>query len=152
MSELAPPAQRYLLIGDETALPAIARFAEELTPGLEAQAVVEIADEAERQDLPIPVTWVHREGGEDLLTTLRAMEFPTEGTVAWVAGEAGAVRRVRMHLRRDRGLDTVHATGYWRRGAAGDQPDEPPTRIRAMTDSLTPMAIRLGVTLGIPTS
>lgn len=52
MSELAPPAQRYLLVGDETALPAIARYAEELAPGVDARAVVEIADAGERQDLP----------------------------------------------------------------------------------------------------
>lgn len=102
---------------------------------MDAHAVVEIADEGERQDLPMPVTWVHRDSGADLRTALRAIEFPAEGTVTWVTGGAGAVRRVRVHLTWDRGIDParVHATGYWRRGSVGNQPDERPKRIRAHT-------------------
>ncbi|HWM06157.1 MAG TPA: siderophore-interacting protein [Actinophytocola sp.] len=150
MSHRVPEASRYLLVGDETALPAIARFADEAPPGTAVHAVVEIADGGERQELPVPVIWVHRDAGSALLPVLRTLELPVEGTVAWVAGEAGTVRRVRLHLARERGIAVVHATGYWRRGVTGDRPDEPPARIRELADLLTPTAVRLAVTLNIP--
>jgi NADPH-dependent ferric siderophore reductase len=42
----------YLLIGDETAIPAIGRRLEELPAGRQVLAVIQIEDEQERQPLP----------------------------------------------------------------------------------------------------
>lgn len=56
----------YLLAGDETALPAIARRLEEMCPGARAVVLIEVADAAEERYLPTAanasVTWLHRNG------------------------------------------------------------------------------------------
>ena len=70
----------YLLIGDETALPAIARRLEELPAGRRVLAVIEIADAAEQQALQsaaeVDVIWVLR-GQADLLDTVRTLTLPS---------------------------------------------------------------------------
>lgn len=111
-----------LLVGDETALPAIAAILEQLPPGTRAVAVVEVDGPAEEQELPgADVHWVHR-GGGSLPDAVRAVELPEGPVFAWVAGEASAVRAVRRHLVGERGLDRrrVAFTGYWRRDLTQD--------------------------------
>ena len=80
----------YLLIGDETALPAIARRLEELPAGRTVLAVIEIADAAERQTLQsaaeVEVIWVVR-GQTDLLDTVRALTLPSGALYTFVAME-----------------------------------------------------------------
>lgn len=66
----------YLLIGDETALPAIARRLESLAANRRALVIVEVENGKEQQVLEsaaeVNVIWVLREGGKDnLLTTVR---------------------------------------------------------------------------------
>ena len=59
-----------LLIGDTTALPAIARRLEELPPHVAALAVIEVIDASERLPLARPSTdihWVYRAGGTPAL-------------------------------------------------------------------------------------
>jgi len=109
----------YLLIGDETALPAIARRLEELADNRRALVVVEIEDNAERQALTskaqIEVIWVVR-GERDLLDVTRQLTLPEGDLYAWVATESALSRKVRRVL-----LDefkhneaAVKAAGYWR--------------------------------------
>lgn len=132
-AEYCPPedADWQLLVGDETALPAIAAAAERLPAGAYARIIVEVAEAAERQtllsDAKLDVTWISRadtpENGEPLLVTaVREIELPPGHGYAWVAGEATAVTAVRRHLINDRGLTAEHITfmGYWRRGASID--------------------------------
>lgn len=58
---------QHLLIGDEAALPAIARRLEELPAGVQAAAVIEAEDEAGELNLTsqagLDLHWVHRRGG-----------------------------------------------------------------------------------------
>ncbi|NWJ73397.1 siderophore-interacting protein [Pseudonocardia sp. ICBG1122] len=114
-----------LLVGDETALPAIGAIVERLPAGTRAVAVVEVAGPEEEQDLPgADVHWVHR-GAGTLLDAVRTVEIPAtpaEPVFAWVAGEASAVRSVRRHLVGERGLDKARVafTGYWRRDLTQD--------------------------------
>lgn len=124
-SHVLPTASHYLLVGDETALPAIARWADETADGSSVQAVVEVADAAEEQPLgPLAARWVHRDTGGDLESAVRSLPALPADTVAWVAGEAGVVRALRRHLRDDRGVapTRMSATGYWRRGITNDTP------------------------------
>ena len=109
----------YLLIGDETAIPAIARRLEELPAGRKVLAVIEIADEDEQQTLDsaadVQVKWVVR-GKGDLLETVRTLTLPSGSLYSFVATETKLSRQVRRVL-----LDThqvneeyLKAVGYWR--------------------------------------
>ncbi|MDQ7992044.1 MAG: siderophore-interacting protein [Propionicimonas sp.] len=113
----------YLVAGDETALPAVARFIEELPGTARGVALVEVADAAEQQRLEgaagIAVQWVRRDRGEDLATAVRAVAVPGhDDWFAFAAGEATLVKPVRRYLRRELGLppDRVDVDGYWKRG------------------------------------
>jgi NADPH-dependent ferric siderophore reductase len=109
----------YLLIGDETALPAIARRLEELPANRRAQVVVEIEDAAERQALTsqaqVEVIWVLR-GEQSLLDVTRHLTLPEGSLYAWVATESALSRKVRRVLLDEFKLDeaAVKAAGYWR--------------------------------------
>lgn len=111
----------YLLIGDETALPAIARRLEGLAPNRRALVVIEVANGAEQQVLQSPaqvhVIWVLREGRQDsLLTTVRHLDMPGGKLYAWVATESKVSRQIRKVLLEEKGLDQafVKAVGYWK--------------------------------------
>ena len=109
----------YLLVGDETAIPAIARRLEELPAGRKALVVIEIADEHEKQALDsaadVQVTWVVR-GQDELLGTVRDLQVPEGSLYAWVATETKLSRQVRRVLLDEHKLNDefVKAVGYWR--------------------------------------
>ncbi|MDN5914978.1 MAG: siderophore-interacting protein [Pseudonocardia sp.] len=116
-----------LLVGDETALPAIGATVEQLPAGTRAVVVAEVTGPGEEQQwssaAEVSVHWVHRTGdGDALPAAVRAAELPEGAVFAWVAGEAAAVRAVRRHLVSERGLDKrgVSFTGYWRRDLTQD--------------------------------
>ncbi|WP_053352388.1 siderophore-interacting protein [Leucobacter musarum] len=115
-----------LIVGDETALPAIARWLDEWPTGARAQIFIEVAVEAHRQPLPCPdgveITWLSRDGAEPGTTSLlfdaiRAAEWWPGTPFAWVAGETLTLIPIRRWLRGERGLAKaqVEVTGYWRR-------------------------------------
>jgi NADPH-dependent ferric siderophore reductase len=111
----------YLLIGDETALPAIARRLEGLAANRRALVIVEVENGKEQQVLQsaaeVNVIWVLREGGKDhLLSTVRQIQVPTGSLYAWVATESKVSRQIRRVLLDEHGLDEhfVKAVGYWR--------------------------------------
>ena len=120
----------YLLAGDETALPAIARHLEEMPAGVPVSVLIEVADAHEERHLPTAanaaIRWLHRDGiaaGTSALLeqALRNLTLPGGDTYAWLAGEIETARRLRRHLLEEAGLsrDRVRAAGYWRAGEAG---------------------------------
>ncbi|MFV0929649.1 siderophore-interacting protein [Pseudomonas jessenii] len=113
----------YLLIGDETALPAIARRLEGLAANRRALVIVEVENGKEQQVLEsaaeVNVIWVLREGGKDhLLSTVRQIQVPAGSLYAWVATESKVSRQIRRVLLDEHGLDEqfVKAVGYWKLG------------------------------------
>ncbi|MGP6461334.1 siderophore-interacting protein [Pseudomonas parakoreensis] len=111
----------YLLIGDETALPAIARRLEGMAANRKALVVIEVENGAEQQVLEsaaqVNVIWVLREGGKDnLLTTVKQLQVPKGNLYAWVATETKVSRQIRRVLLDEHGLNEqfVKAVGYWR--------------------------------------
>jgi NADPH-dependent ferric siderophore reductase len=116
-----------LLVGDDTALPAIARRLEELPAGRTAVVVVEVDDRFEQVRLEsaaaVQLRWVHRHGaGEDTLeNVVGALTLPPGDGFAWVAGEASMARRIRRHLIDERRIDSawVKAAAYWKIGTTG---------------------------------
>jgi len=124
-------ADWHLLVGDESALPAISAAVEQLPPGARATVLVEVEDETEEQKFggsgDLDVTWFHRAGstdgrGDGLVAAVEALEFPAGDVQAFVHGEAGIVFRIRKNLFQERGLprDRVSLSGYWRLGKNED--------------------------------
>ena len=118
-----------LLIGDETAVPAIGAILERLAPGTVAHVYVEVDDPAEQQQFTtlgdVQVHWVHRQSrphGERLLNAVRLARLPGGTPYGWISGEAAMVKYARRHLVGDRGFakSAITFTGYWRRGVTHD--------------------------------
>ncbi|MEU9022365.1 siderophore-interacting protein [Actinomadura sp. NPDC048394] len=119
----------HLLVGDESALPAIAASLERIPAGAPARVFIEVAGPEEEQDLRAPagteLVWLHRDGGQvgDLLVeAVQKLDFPEGDVHAFVHGEANFVKSLRRHLRVDRGLpmERLSISGYWRRGRDED--------------------------------
>ncbi|MFD7658828.1 siderophore-interacting protein [Actinosynnema sp. NPDC059797] len=121
---------RYLLAGDITALPALARWLEELPRTAAGWAFIEVADAGEEIELSAPedveVRWLHRGDAPAGSTTaladaVRAVRVPEgERVYVWAAGEAGAIKPLRRWVRDELGLAKADhdITGYWKRGVA----------------------------------
>ncbi|GAA1245895.1 hypothetical protein GCM10009676_34850 [Prauserella halophila] len=120
-----------LLVGDESAIPAIAAILEQLPRDACARVFIEVGDPADRFDLPSPaadvdVRWIVRSPGsygDAVLDAVRAADLPPAAPYAWLAGEAELVKFARRHLVRDRGVDkrAVTFTGYWRKGRSEEE-------------------------------
>ncbi|WYB29341.1 SIP domain-containing protein [Streptomyces sp. SM1P] len=155
-----------LVIGDETALPAIGRWLAEMPAGTRAKVFIEVGEESHRQDLPTEadatITWLSRDGAPagttDLLErAVRSMEWLPGEAYVWAAGEAVSLKGIRRHLGTERGVprERTHITGYWRRTepdpVAGVEPaeDDAHERLHELTDLAPGFAIRAAVTLGL---
>ena len=121
-------ADPLVLLGDDTALPAITAILRELPTGAPVAAFVEVADAGEHQRVDtaadVTWTWLHRDGvapgrGDLLVAALRAAELGPRPRV-WIGAEAETVDQLRGHCRDELGLDRrhVHALAYWRRDTA----------------------------------
>jgi NADPH-dependent ferric siderophore reductase len=116
------PAAAHLLIGDESALPAIAAITEALPEGEPATAFVEVQDE--HDELPIAaadVRWVHRgdapAGGPELLTAALDGLTVAPGTRAYLMGESRAMIALRSMIEAAGvGHEDVFVKGYWNLG------------------------------------
>lgn len=124
----AVEVRRWLLIGDETALPAIGRRIEEAEPGSHVTSIAAVTGPDERQGFKTQATlrtlWAHRplSAADDpaaLLTILKTVEIEPE-TFVWVAAEAAVARAIRHHLVAERGhpFGWIKAAGYWVMGQA----------------------------------
>lgn len=120
-------ADFWLLVGDETALPAIGRRIEELPDSAKIIAFIETIDEAERQTIDarsnLTLNWVTRRAGEPGMALAESVEkalLPVGLGYAFVAGEAAMSKRLRTHLVEARKFapDHVKAAGYWAKGAS----------------------------------
>jgi len=110
-----PEAGHVTLIGDETALPAIARILSLLPAGTQGSAHVAVAAE-DMPDLPRPAAMaLHRlEGHGALVPALEAAELPAGGRFVWFAAEKRLAETARKVLRaRGLGKAEMMAAGYW---------------------------------------
>ncbi|MCW5251874.1 siderophore-interacting protein [Streptomyces sp. SHP 1-2] len=122
-------ADRLLIAGDDTAIPAIARLLEELPDGTRGRVLIDVEHASHTQELRGPagvdLTWLPRHpsapahpGG--LLEAVRRMAWAEGEWFAWLAGEQSAVQEIRRHLVRDRHMpkSAIDFTGYWKREPA----------------------------------
>ncbi|WP_375490100.1 siderophore-interacting protein [uncultured Jatrophihabitans sp.] len=117
----AADTPHHLLIGDESALPAIAAILDRLDPDAAVDAFVEVDGAGDEIALSRHVTWVHRDGakvGDALLAAVLDRRVDP-GTHAFVHGEAGFVKRLRHWLRVEHQLPAaqISISGYWRLGS-----------------------------------
>jgi NADPH-dependent ferric siderophore reductase len=122
------PIAHWLLVGDETALPAIGRRVEELPAGVSATVIGAVPSAADEQRFATAATldarWVHRAAAAatdpaPLLAALAEVAL-APNTFVWIAAEAAVARAAREYLVETRGLDKrwIKAAGYWVAGQA----------------------------------
>lgn len=122
----------HLLVGDEAAIPAIARRLEELPAGARAVACIEVADASGELALTsaaeVEIVWVHRNGGArgrpEALTAAAvaaAGRIDPSDAYVWVACETSVARSMRAALLAARAFNPkwMKVAGYWRLGRAG---------------------------------
>lgn len=89
-------------VGDETALPVIARALETLPDAARGQARIFIPQEADRQEIPVPpgvtLEWITRNGQSDPLSALRELAPPDGDRFVFFAGEREDAKAARAHL------------------------------------------------------
>lgn len=118
----------WFLAGDETAIPAMRRFAAGMPADAVGSVLVEVPDAAHELPIAAPdgvvVSYAHRgdaAGGTALaarLDALDAADRPPGDVFAFVGAEQGVVRPARALLLERWGLDAdrVVVKGYWKRG------------------------------------
>jgi NADPH-dependent ferric siderophore reductase len=120
----------YMLIGDETALPAIGRRIEGLRPGVPVWSLVVTESAEDRQTFATKADWqglwVDRAStpGDDaqrLLSVLSTWQAPAGDGYVWFAAEAQVARALRHHVLEERQHPAAwfKAAGYWVLGSAG---------------------------------
>lgn len=114
----------YLMVGDETALPAIGRRLEELRGNVPVASFVI----GEAQSITTKANWtphwIARDGASDDAALLRSAldkhVLPAGEGFVWIAAEAAAARSLRSYMVETRGHPKAwtKAAGYWTRGKA----------------------------------
>ncbi|WP_423494675.1 siderophore-interacting protein [Microbacterium esteraromaticum] len=115
----------WLLVGDETAIPAIRRFAAMIPADTPARIVIEVVSAADEVEIDAPATveWLHRgeaPAGAALIAFLDGLgpaDAVGEDPFCFIAAEQSIVKPGRALLERW-GVDTSKAVvkGYWKRG------------------------------------
>ncbi|GAA1774699.1 siderophore-interacting protein [Nocardioides hankookensis] len=120
-----PSADWHLLVGDESALPAIAASLATIPAG--TRAVVRLVCDGPDHEVALPcagdldLVWLHRTGAVDdvdlLPDAVADVDFPAGRVHAFVHGEADEIRAIRKHLISDRGVARadMSCSPYWRR-------------------------------------
>lgn len=122
--DLDPEARSHLLVGDESAMPAMAQLLEWIPDDRTVDAHIEIRSNDARLELPdhpnATVTWHETPDGatpgDAMADALMAITDLADAI--WVAGEAATVQRLRKYLFDECGRDRsgVTARGYWKLG------------------------------------
>jgi NADPH-dependent ferric siderophore reductase len=118
-------ADQVVLVGDESGLPAVAGILRDLPRDTRGQAIIELFDAADRQEVSAPggveVHWVVREAGAPpgtaALPALADLDLDDAPVAGFVVGESSLATGGRRHLVAERGVakrDVIFC-GYWRR-------------------------------------
>lgn len=117
----------YVLAGDESALPAIARRLAELPAGTQVIALIEVASSEEQRALTsaaqVHLRWLVRDDaapGQRLLQAVRETPLPKGTAFLWAAGEALTMAELRAHwLGQGQPAALMRVSAYWRQGRPG---------------------------------
>ncbi|WP_217178599.1 siderophore-interacting protein [Streptomyces sp. AC495_CC817] len=135
---------RVVLVGDETALPAIASICASLPADAAGTAIIEVPSQDDALEFPHPeavaVRWIVRphdaQPGALALAALAETPLPDAPFHAYGAGEQSLASGVRKHLVGERGVDknAVSFCGYWKVGSSS------PTSKAARETAAEPLA------------
>lgn len=117
-------ADWQVLLGDESALPAIAAILESLPQNSRAYAFIEVTDSNDEVPLVIKaqasVQWLHRgsvpaKQSKMLEQALRGFAWPEGNGYLWAAGEQHAMKAIRHYLTHERQMPKheFQTMGYW---------------------------------------
>jgi NADPH-dependent ferric siderophore reductase len=115
----------YVLIGDDTALPAIARRLEELRPGVPVDVVVWVEGSENEVGFStaarLSLHWAHGSAGAAAGHILDLVPPRSGDGYVWIAGESSWVKSLRAAFVEGRGHPPglIRAAAYWRRGDPG---------------------------------
>lgn len=111
----------YLMAGDETGLPGMARWAEGLPKDARGALFIEVPGTASRQNLKLPpgveVIWVDSLQVGALATAVQGYPLPQGSIFAWLAGESTSLQPLRSWVRKELKMPKGHgySKGYWKR-------------------------------------
>lgn len=121
-----PFADWFFLIGDMTALPAIAVNLAQLPTDARGYAVIEVIDQADITDLAKPdnvqLHWVVNPSPKTANTLLadaaRALPWQKGTPAVWAAGEFELMRAMRRYFKNDCSVpkENIYASSYWKIG------------------------------------
>ncbi|WP_102160661.1 siderophore-interacting protein [Zhihengliuella halotolerans] len=126
-----PEADWHLLVGDESALPAISTALEAMDPAARGEAYLEVASAEDELELDAPagirVHWLHR-GAAFTPETTGLVDAVVEGdwhagdVQVFAHGERESMKQLRAHLTDVRGIDRkrMSLSAYWAYGRAED--------------------------------
>ncbi|WP_312171942.1 siderophore-interacting protein [Microbacterium sp.] len=124
---IAGTPDSWLLVGDETAIPAIRRFAALIPADVSARIVIETVSAGREVDIeaPVDIEWLHRGDAPSgaaliaFLDGLTAEDSNGDDPFVFIAAEQSIVKPGRALLERW-GIDPARAVvkGYWKRGEA----------------------------------
>ncbi|MGU3408965.1 siderophore-interacting protein [Microbacterium sp. M1A1_1b] len=128
----ADPDVENLLLGDDSALPAIASALAAMDPDATGTALIEVAGPADEQHLPHPVgvtlRWLHRdatgaEPGTLLLAATRELPRASPPVRVFAHGERTAIKAIRRLLQDEWGVEKadMSLSAYWALGRAEDR-------------------------------
>ena len=129
--KIEPADSRFLIAGDEAALPAIGTILESLPKSARADVYLEVEDRGDEQKLTseaeASLTWLHRKGsapGSLLDEAVRGLSLSNDSGRIFIACEASIMRDLRKYLLHDRQLDRdqIFTHGYWKIGES-NHPD-----------------------------
>jgi len=126
------PAVTHVLLGDDSALPAVAAALEAMVATATGVALVEVAGPADELPLAHPegvdLRWLHRdatgaEPGTLLLEAARSLERASRPVQVFAHGERTAIKAIRRLLQDDWGLEKseMSLSAYWALGRAEDR-------------------------------
>lgn len=108
----------YLMVCDETGLPGVSRWLEQLPSTARGHVFVQAPSPGSFQQLSVPpgmtVTWLNRE--DNLSAAVMKLPRPEGEAFAWIAAESTAIRPLRRWMRETWELEKAdgYSSGYWK--------------------------------------
>jgi len=122
--DIPDPLGHLVLVGDDTAIPAIGTVLEAIPAETRTTVVIEVVDEDDERSpsetAPSDPIWLHRgtdatDTGVQSLNLIRSIAVPQDAHW-WIAGEREAVRKIRDSLISERAVTRhrISLNAYWR--------------------------------------
>ncbi|GAB3596243.1 siderophore-interacting protein [Microbacterium tumbae] len=120
----------HLLLGDESAIPAIAAAVDALEASARGLVIIEVGGSGDEIALPVPsgveLRWLHRGGagyGAPLVDAVSALSCPGGEVDVFAHGERGAMKALRGILHGEWGIDrrALSLSAYWALGRTEDR-------------------------------